>query len=83
MLSSALVVAVAKRPDLWWTAVRALLSLAPRHWWRRRPFLPVPDSEWMHFRLETAYGGDGTAPIETTDLITWLEWRRSLSGLVR
>lgn len=69
-------VAVLRRPHLWLTAVRAAVDLAPRGWWRRPPFLPVPDRRWLHFRLVTAYGGEGTTPMRSDDLITWLEWKR-------
>lgn len=72
--------AVAGRPRLWSTALRAGASLARRGWWRRAPFLPVPDRRWLRFRLETAYGGDGTAVPTVDDVITWLEWRRRFPG---
>ena len=69
-------VAVARRPRLWPTAVRAALDLAPAGWWRHSPFLPLPDPGWLRFRLTTAYGGDGSGPIVGRDLVDWLEWRR-------
>lgn len=50
--------------------------MAPSGWWRRRPFLPLPDQGWMHFRLETAYGGDAPGPMQAEELTTWLEWKR-------
>lgn len=68
------------RPDLWPTAIRSYRSLVPNRWWRRRPFLPLPDADWLRFRLVTAYGGDGTAAdgrIAADDLVLWLEWRRA------
>jgi hypothetical protein len=34
----------------------------------------------MHFRLETAYGGDGNGPLRPEDLVTFLEWKRSFPG---
>ncbi len=68
---------LARRPDLWRTATSAAAGLVPRRWWRHRPFLPVPDRGWMHFRLETAYGGDGDTPMHGDDLITWLEWKKT------
>lgn len=70
------IVAVIRRPDLWSTAIKAGLSMAPSGWWRRRPFLPLPDQGWMHFRLETAYGGDAPGPMQAEELTTWLEWKR-------
>lgn len=74
-----------RRPDLWSTALRAALELSPRGWWRRYPYLPRPDPDWMRFRLVTAYGGDGRyshhTPLRPDDVLTWLEWRRSWSGV--
>lgn len=79
-LSPATVAALARRPDLWATAVGAALSLAPHHWWRRAPFLPLPDPDWLRFRLITAHGGTGDGPIEAEELLTWLAWRRDFPG---
>ncbi len=72
----AVVGAVAGRPRLWPAAVSAGVALVPRGWWRRRPFLPVPDRRWLRFRMVTAYGGDGRRSPDPADVITWLEWRR-------
>ncbi|MFV0258350.1 MAG: hypothetical protein ACK5PP_07890 [Acidimicrobiales bacterium] len=63
------------RPRLWLEAAAAAWSLVPRRWWRRRPFLPIPDRRWLRFRTVTAYGGSGGA-LGAEDVITWLEWRR-------
>jgi hypothetical protein len=62
------------RPDLWPAALRAGWSLAARGWWRRWPFLPLPDSGWTRFRLTAAYGSAGE--LVPDDVVTWLEWRR-------
>ncbi len=78
-LSTAAVIAVVRRPHLWPTAARAAVSLAPTGWWRRAPFLPLPDPDWLHFRLVTAYGGDGSTPLRADDLVAWLDWKRSLN----
>lgn len=69
--------AVARRPDLWATAVRQVLVLAPPGWWRRRPFLPVPDPAYLGFRLQTMYGDAGHQP-EPGDVVTYLEWCRAV-----
>ena len=42
-VSPAMVTAVLSHPSLWATAVRQVKLLAPTGWWRRPPFLPVPD----------------------------------------
>ena len=67
--------AVAARPALWPTALRQARRLAPRRWWRRAPFLPVPDRAWLRFRAETQYG-DPDRPLDAGDVVTWLQWAR-------
>ena len=69
--------AVAVRPTLWPTAIRAARTLAPPGWWRSRPFLPLPDRQYLSFRMVTAYGGEGDARVDPHDVITWLTWLRS------
>lgn len=69
--------AVAVRPRLWPAAARAAGTLAPSGWWRRPPFLPLPDRSYLRFRLVTAYGGDGTTSPDPHDVVTWLTWLRS------
>lgn len=71
------VAAVLRRPSLWWTALVVLVRMVPPGWWRRRPFLPVPDTGYWRFRMVTAYGGDGTAPPDPDDLVSYLEWCRA------
>lgn len=67
--------------------------MAPTGWWRKPPFLPVPDQDWLEFRMATAYGHPSGANGQTgdagrsdrsqsdrfsvDDLMTWLEWRRA------
>jgi hypothetical protein len=53
-----------------------IARLAPRQWWRRPPFLPLPDPNYLRFRLITAYGGEGADP-QPGDLITYLHWCRA------
>jgi hypothetical protein len=75
----AVAVAVARRPDLWSTAVTQAFRLASPGWWRRAPFLPVPDPGYLRFRLETQYGSD-RAP-EPVDVVTYLTWCRQYGHL--
>ena len=44
---------------LWATALRQGVRMCPPGWWRRPPFLPLPDREYLRFRLETQYGSGG------------------------
>lgn len=69
--------AVLRHPGLWSTALVQMFRLAAPGWWRRRPFLPLPSPGYLHLRVTTMYGGDGTAPIDPEDLIRWLRWCRA------
>jgi hypothetical protein len=75
-------VAVARRPDLWPTAVRQWRAFCPRRWWSRWPLLPVPDRRYFLFRLEAMYGST-PARLEPAELVRYLEWCRSMRALVR
>ena len=74
-MNARVVLAVVARPGLWGTAVRQVFVLAVPGWWRHRPFLPVPDNDYLRFRLETQYGTADHA-IEPADLVAYLEWCR-------
>lgn len=93
--STAVIVAILRRPGLWPTALRQMFRLSPRGWWRRPPYLPVPTAEYLRFRLVTAYGGDGSLPAArrrgsdqdepdlADDVVSYLQWCRSWSGSER
>jgi hypothetical protein len=68
------VAGVARRPTLWPTALAQAGRLARPGWWRRAPFLPVPDADYLRFRLETQYGSGGEPAPD--DLVTYLRWCR-------
>ncbi|MEZ5244421.1 MAG: hypothetical protein R2707_04925 [Acidimicrobiales bacterium] len=65
--------AVVREPGLWVTALVQFRRMIPDGWWRRRPFLPVPDPAMLAFRATTQYG-DPAHPLEPDDLIAWLSW---------
>ena len=67
-------VGVLVRPGLWPVAVTQALRLARPGWWRRRPFLPLPDPDYVRFRLQTAYGPDGEPSAD--DVVSYLRWCR-------
>lgn len=67
---------VLRHPSLWFTAVRQVLVLAVPGWWRRAPFLPLPDRAYLRFRLQTAYGDPDRAPAPA-DVVTYLRWCRA------
>ncbi len=70
------ILAVLVRPVLWPTALRALLSLAPRRWWRTRPWLPIPDPAFLRFRTVTAFGPDPQPP-PAAEVLSYLRWLRA------
>ena len=72
---------VARRPRLWPTALAQAGRLARPRWWRRPPFLPVPDRDYLRFRFETHYGNAGEP--EPLDLVRYLEWCRDMSRRAR
>ena len=74
--------AVARRPSLWRTAVQQVLVLAAPGWWRRWPPLPLPDSNYMRFRLVTMYGDSSHAP-DPDDVVAYLQWCKSVHGVAR
>ena len=59
-------------PSLWGTALRQLAATSPPGWWRRAPFAPRPDPEYVRFRTETAYGPDARPGRD--DLVAYLRW---------
>jgi hypothetical protein len=71
------VLAVVRRPGLWGTAIATLAAASPPGWWRRAPYLPRPDRDYLAWRLHTAYGDDGTpAPDEVVDYLEWVKMAR-------
>ncbi len=71
---------VLTRPHLWRTALVQARRLTPSGWWRRPPFLPVPDRSWLGFRLQTMYGRSDASP-DAAALVHWLEWARRVDRL--
>jgi hypothetical protein len=65
---------VLMHPSLWPTALRQSARMARLGWWRRPPFLPIPDAAYLRFRLETQYGAGGTP--DPADVLVYLRWCR-------
>ena len=77
MPSLRLVLALAARALLWPPLAIDLLRVAwrfrTRHWWRRPPFLPVPDRTYVRWRMHTAYGDEDAIP-PAEDVIRYARW---------
>jgi len=60
-----------------------LLALAwafrRRNWWRSAPFFPLPDREYLAWRLHTAYGDEVLVP-PVEDVLRFARWRRRILG---
>jgi hypothetical protein len=67
--------AVLRRPSLWPAAARLVARSARSGWWRRPPFLPLPSSSYIRFRLLTQYG-DSEAEPAADDVVSYLRWCR-------
>ena len=75
-LSARAVLGVVVRPELWAVALRQAWRLAPAQWWRRWPPLPLPDREYLRFRMVTYYGDPDRRP-DVRDLVEYLKWCRT------
>ncbi len=72
--SARAVAAVVAHPSLWPTALRQAARASRPRWWRRPPYLPIPDPDYLRFRLETQYGVDGVR--DPKDVLVYLRWCR-------
>lgn len=60
--------------------LRTAWAFRRREWWRIAPFLPVPDREYLRWRMYTAYG-DAAAVPPARDVIGFARWRRETMRL--
>ena len=66
-----------RRPDLLVETLRLLGAVARRGWFRRPPFLPAADPEYVQWRSLTAYGRADSLP-SVKEAEEFLLWRRRL-----
>ena len=74
MLARGTVKSVVRRPWKIPRLVRAAFVMAPTGWWKRKPFLPLPDKDYWRFRLETSAGGEGDVPPSPDELLEVVDW---------
>jgi len=44
-----------------------------RDWYRRFPYLPVPERDYVRWRMYTAYGDEGLVP-PADDVVRYARW---------
>ena len=59
------------------TTAAALMTIAwrfrRRRWYRQSPFLPLPDADYVRWRMLTAYG-DANAIPSASDVLRYARW---------
>ncbi|MDQ2891030.1 MAG: hypothetical protein M3R65_10850 [Gemmatimonadota bacterium] len=72
-LAVALGVRSLRRPTLAVSLLRVSWRFRNRRWYRQPPFLPVPDREYVRWRMETAYGSPDAVPT-VADAERYVRW---------
>jgi hypothetical protein len=72
-LTFALTLRALRNPALGAALVRVAWRFRRRHWYRRAPFLPLPDRTYLRWRMLTAYGDPGAVP-PVDDIARYARW---------
>jgi len=67
-------------PRLALDLLKTAWAFRARRWWARPPFLPLPDREYLRWRMYTAYADEAAVP-PVDDVIRFARWRRETMGL--
>jgi hypothetical protein len=70
----------ALRPRLAVDLLRTAWAFRRRGWYRRPPFLPLPDPEYLRWRMYTAYADEHAVP-PAEDVVRFARWRRETMDL--
>ena len=70
---TALTLRTIRRPSLASDLLRVAWRFRHRHWYRRFPFLPIPEREYVRWRMYTAYG-DADAIPTAKELERYARW---------
>jgi hypothetical protein len=62
-----------RHPSLGIDLLRVSWRFRNRHWFRHFPFLPIPDRDYLRWRMYTAYGSADTVP-PARDLERYARW---------
>ena len=81
---TSLIVTLARRalvnPRLALDLVRTAWAFRRRRWWTQSPYLPLPDREYLRWRMYTAYADEAAVP-PAEDVNRFARWRRETIGL--
>jgi hypothetical protein len=80
VLTLRLAARAAFRPRLALDLVRTAWAFRRRDWYRRPPFLPLPDPTYLRWRMYTAYADEQAIP-PADDVVRFARWRRETMGL--
>ena len=69
--------AAARRPGMIPDLVSSAWAFRRRGWYRRPPFLPLPSTAYLQWRMDTAYGDPDAVP-PTDELRRYLRWARTM-----
>lgn len=72
-LALALALRALRDPPLAAALLRVAWRFRRRHWLRRSPFLPIPDRDYLRWRMLTAYGDPNIVP-PAEDVARYARW---------
>lgn len=75
-LSLALALHSLAHPTLGVDLVRVAWRFRSRDWYRRAPFLPLPDTTYLRWRMYTAYGDFDAVPTPA-EVEHYVRWARA------
>jgi hypothetical protein len=76
-LAMRLAIRAVGRPALARDLIATAWAFRRREWFSRPPFLPLPDVDYLRWRMYTAYGDESAVP-PAEDIIRFARWRRKL-----
>ena len=79
-LSLRLATRALRHPSTGAALLRVAWRFRRRQWWRNAPFLPLPDTTYLRWRMYTAYGDEAAVP-PIDDVIRFARWRRETMRL--
>ena len=72
-LTLALALRGVRHPPVAAALLRVAWRFRRRDWWRRFPFLPLPSTDYVRWRMHTAYGSDDAVP-PADDVVRYAKW---------